>query len=263
MIQFYKYHGAGNDFIMLNLLEERLIFSQEKIEQLCDRHKGIGADGLMLLMSSEDSDFEMKYYNSNGREGTMCGNGGRCIVSFAYDMGIVQDDYHFRAVDGLHKAYILEINGKIKKVKLQMIDVDEVATINGKMVIDTGSPHYLDFREKVADVNVFEEGRNIRYSDSFSENGVNVNFIEFNDNELFVRTYERGVENETLACGTGVTAAAIATSILQKMKFKDFDIKTQGGNLNVSFDTADGQKFTNIYLSGPAEFVYTGAIDID
>ena len=144
-----------------------------------------------------------------------------------------------------------------------MSDVDRVATIDGKMVMDTGSPHYLDFRDKVKDINVFEEGKAIRYSDSFKENGVNVNFIESNGNQLYVRTYERGVEDETLACGTGATAAAIASCIRQKLQYKDFDIKTEGGELKVEFDTADGQKFTNIYLSGPAEFVYTGALDIE
>ncbi|MCK5776461.1 MAG: diaminopimelate epimerase, partial [Bacteroidales bacterium] len=229
MIQFYKYHGAGNDFIMLNLLDEDVVLSQDHIKQLCDRHKGIGADGLMLLMASEEYDFEMKYYNSDGGEGSMCGNGGRCMVSFAYDMGLVQDDYEFMAVDGLHKAYIKEINGKQKQIKLQMSDVDRVATIDGKMVMDTGSPHYLDFRDKVKDINVFEEGKAIRYSDSFKENGVNVNFIESNGNQLYVRTYERGVEDETLACGTGATAAAIASCIRQKLQYKDFDIKTEGG----------------------------------
>ena len=263
MIQFYKYHGAGNDFIMLNLIEEGIVLSQEQIKQLCDRHKGIGADGLMLLLASEESDFEMKYYNSDGCEGSMCGNGGRCIVSFAYDMGIVQDDYAFMAVDGLHKAQILEINGKQKQVKLQMIDVDMVSFVNGKMVIDTGSPHYLDFRDNVEDINVFDEGKAIRYSDKFKKNGVNVNFVESDGNQLYVRTYERGVEDETLACGTGVTAAAIASCVRETMEYKVFDIKTKGGELKVQFDTADGQKFTNIYLSGPAEFVYTGAIDIE
>ena len=263
MIQFYKYHGAGNDFIMLNLLEEHIELSQKQIWQLCDRHKGIGADGLMLLIPSEDSDFEMKYYNSDGHEGSMCGNGGRCIVSFAYDMGIELDEFEFMAVDGLHKAYILEINDKQKIIKLQMADVDLVSTVNGQMVIDTGSPHYLDFRESVADVDVYTEGKTIRYSENFKDKGVNVNFVEGKGNRLFVRTYERGVENETLACGTGVTAAAIASSIQQNLKYKDFDIKTKGGELKVTFDTVDGQRFTNIFLRGPAEFVFTGAIDIE
>ena len=263
MIQFYKYHGAGNDFIMLNLLEEDIILSQGQIKQLCDRHKGIGADGLMLLMASEESDFEMKYYNSDGGEGSMCGNGGRCMVSFAYDMGIVQDDYEFMAVDGLHKAYILEINAKQKQVKLQMIDVDRVSTVNDKMVMDTGSPHYLDFRQDVADIDVYTEGKNVRFSESFKEKGVNVNFVEANGNQLFVRTYERGVEDETLACGTGVAAAAIASSIQQDLKITDFDIKVIGGTLKVTFDSIDEQKFTNIYLTGPAEYVYTGAIEIE
>jgi len=263
MIQFYKYHGAGNDFIMLNLLEESIVLTQRQIWQMCDRHKGIGADGLMLLLPSDKSDFEMKYYNSNGLEGSMCGNGGRCIVSFAYDMGIEMNEYEFIAVDGWHRARILEINDKEKTIELQMADVDMVATVNGRMVIDTGSPHYLDFRENVEDIDVYAEGKSIRYSDSFKESGVNVNFIETDANQLFVRTYERGVEDETLACGTGVTAAAIASSIRQNLKYKDFDIKTKGGELNVTFDSTDGQRFTNIYLRGPAEYVFTGAIDIE
>ncbi|NOR87603.1 MAG: diaminopimelate epimerase [Bacteroidales bacterium] len=260
MKPFYKYHGAGNDFIIFNSLKEDIELTESQIKHLCNRHKGIGADGLMLLLKSEKFDFEMKYYNSNGKEGSMCGNGGRCIISFAYDMGIKKERYSFLAVDGEHQGRILENQGSEKMIELQMSDVSEVQEVNGQYVIDTGSPHYLDFQDQVERIDVFKEGKRIRNSDSFVKEGINVNFIQENKNKLFVRTYERGVENETLACGTGVTAAAMAASIRQGFKYQDFDIETLGGQLNVRFKTNDGTHFHQVFLSGPATFVFQGSI---
>jgi diaminopimelate epimerase len=262
MIQFYKYHGAGNDFIIFNCLNDSLDFTEDHIAYICDRHTGIGADGVMFLLKSEEYDFEMKYYNSDGKEGTMCGNGGRCMISFAYDMGIIKDEYRFIAVDGKHYGKILEINAKEKTVELQMTDVNMVNEQNGKYVIDTGSPHYLDFRENIENLDVYQEGRSIRYSEQFEEEGINVNFIESRENKLYVRTYERGVENETLACGTGVTAAAIAMSLKQKGKYSQYDIQTLGGDLHVRFQSSGKNRFTNIFLTGPATYVFTGALEL-
>jgi len=262
MIQFYKYHGAGNDFIIFNCLNDGLDFTKDHIAYICDRHTGIGADGVMFLLKSEEYDFEMKYYNSDGKEGTMCGNGGRCMISFAYDMGIIKDEYRFIAVDGEHGGKILEINAKEKTVELQMTDVNMVDEQDGKYVIDTGSLHYLDFRENIENLDVYQEGRSIRYSEQFEEEGINVNFIESQENKLYVRTYERGVENETLACGTGVTAAAIAMSLKQKGKYSQYDIQTLGGDLHVRFQSNGKNKFTNIFLTGPATFVFTGALEL-
>lgn len=262
MIHFYKYHGTGNDFIIINMTQNSYSLSTEQITFLCDRHKGIGADGLMLLMTSEDYDFKMKYYNSDGKEGSMCGNGGRCMLAFAHDMGIIKEHYRFIAVDGEHEGRILKEHATEKLVELKMSDVIKTKLLNNNYEINTGSPHYLDFREDVESLNVFEEGKLIRYSDTYKEDGINVNFIEQDENHLFVRTYERGVENETLACGTGVTAAAIASSIRQKFIHKNFDIKVLGGQLNVKFQTENGKSFHSIYLTGPTVFVFEGAINI-
>jgi len=261
MIQFYKYHGAGNDFIIFNCLEDSVELNKSQINQLCDRHKGIGADGMMLLLKSDKHDFEMKYYNSDGGEGTMCGNGGRCMISFAYDMGIIKDEYLFLAIDGLHKGRVLEVNDKEKIVELQMSDVENIIEQEGKYIIDTGSPHYLDFRNNIETIDVYNEGRNIRYSDQFSKDGINVNFVEVEENNLYVRTYERGVENETLACGTGVTAAAIAVSLMQNAKYSQYHIQTLGGDLSVRFEAIDKERFGNVYLIGPATYVFTGVVD--
>lgn len=262
MIHFYKYHGTGNDFVIINMTKNPYSLSREQIALLCDRHKGIGADGLMMLMSSEDYDFRMKYYNSDGKEGSMCGNGGRCMLAFAHDMGIIKKEYRFIAVDGEHEGRILKEHPTEKLVELKMSDVNDSKSFAGNFEINTGSPHYIQFRSNVNKLNVFEEGKSIRYSDTYKEEGINVNFVEQQDNQLFVRTYERGVENETLACGTGVTAAAIASSIHQNLKHKDFDIKVLGGQLNVRFETEDGKNFHSIYLTGPTVFVFEGAINI-
>jgi diaminopimelate epimerase len=262
MLKFYKYHGAGNDFILINAIKEKIQLSNESVAFLCNRHMGIGADGLMLLLPSEKHDFEMKYYNSDGKEGSMCGNGGRCIVSFAYDMGIQKEEYCFWASDGKHHAKILQIENNEKTIDLQMIDVDKVISKDDHTEIDTGSPHHLNFVEDAKMINVFEEGRKIRYSSDFKEEGINVNFIEEQENKLFVRTYERGVENETLACGTGVTASAIASSIRQNLKYNTFNIQTPGGKLKVEFEIKSPTQFTNIRLTGPATFVFKGEIEL-
>ncbi|NPD84499.1 diaminopimelate epimerase [Lentimicrobium sp. L6] len=262
MIHFYKYHGTGNDFVIINMTKNSFSLTTEQIAFICDRHKGIGADGLMMLLNSEDSDFRMKYYNSDGKEGSMCGNGGRCMLAFAYDMGITKEVYRFIAIDGNHEGRILKEHPTEKLVELKMSDVHETKSLNNNFEINTGSPHYLDFREEVEKLDVVEEGKAIRYSDAYQEEGINVNFVEQKKNQLYVRTYERGVENETLACGTGVTAAAIASSIRQNLIYKNFNIKVLGGQLNVKFETEDGNFFHSIYLTGPAVFVYEGHINI-
>ncbi len=259
---FYKYHGAGNDFIVLNCMETPVELSQQQIAQLCHRQKGIGADGLMMLLPSQNHDFEMRYFNSDGNEGSMCGNGGRCIISFAHDMGIVKNHYEFMAVDGLHSGKILAHSGFEKTIELKMADVLVPQKNLNNFQIDTGSPHFVSFFDQIEQVDMVNEGRKIRYSPEFQEKGINVNFVVENGNQLFVRTYERGVENETLACGTGVTASAIASAIRQLLQYKSFDIKTLGGELNVRFETTDGIHFTQVFLTGPAAFVFQGQIEI-
>ena len=256
---FYKYHGTGNDFIIIdNFNVAAPVLSAKQIKHACQQHFGIGADGLMYLSKKDGYDFEMQYYNADGNQSTMCGNGGRCLVKFAYQMGIHKSIYHFFAVDGAHEAEI-ESDGT---VRLKMNDVNEVKYHTGHAVINTGSPHFVKFATNVEDVDVVASGSDIRYSSSFATEGINVNFVEtVDDDAIFVRTYERGVEDETLSCGTGVTAAALI-SAHNENGFNTVNVKTKGGNLSVQFDKIDDKHFENIWLCGPAVFVFKGEFEI-
>ena len=259
-IQFYKYQGTGNDFIILdNRKKEYFNLNEEQVKKLCDRKFGIGADGLMLLNEHEDYDFEMKYYNSDGREGSMCGNGGRCLVKFAKHMGINKNSYRFIAFDGEHEAQIDEDG----IVSLHMQDVPRIKEYFGDFVLNTGSPHYVQLVRDVMTTDVYKKGRDIRYSKNFEQEGINVNFVENVDNEdkIIVRTYERGVEDETLSCGTGVTAAALVC-YHNDNGFNRVEVQTLGGNLAVEYDRLMESGFENIWLSGPAEKVFEGEITI-
>jgi diaminopimelate epimerase len=258
-IQFYKYQGTGNDFVLLdnrNKMYDQLPAAQ--IKQICDRHFGVGADGLMLLNNKEGFDFEMLYYNADGNFGSMCGNGGRCMIKFASHIGIKKTKYKFLATDGIHEAEI-DLDGK---VSLKMQDVNDVDFKIDHYLLNTGSPHFAKFVKNVADIDVVAEGRKIRYNKEFAEKGVNVNFVELlSDDEIFVRTYERGVENETLSCGTGVTASALISAHNDK-GFNRVEVKTKGGNLDVEFEKMSDTTFTDIWLSGPVDLVFTGEIKI-
>ncbi len=257
-ITFYKYQGTGNDFVILdNRNNEYDGLDMKQVKHICNRHFGIGADGLMLLNLKEGFDFEMKYYNADGNEGSMCGNGGRCIVKFAYDMGMVKSRYHFIAVDGPHEAFF----GEHEWIQLQMKNVNEVNMHHLDFIVDTGSPHYVKFASNVMDLNLFNEGRKIRYSDTFKEKGINVNFVEQDKDWITVRTYERGVEDETLSCGTGVTASALL-SAHNDAGFNRVEVKSKGGNLAVEFDKIGADRFENIWLCGPATFVFKGEIEM-
>jgi len=257
-ITFYKYQGTGNDFVIIDNRTNKITLSETQIKYLCDRRFGIGADGLMLLEDSKDADFKMKYYNSDGKESTMCGNGGRCLVAFAKYLGVINIETNFMAIDGLHKATISDD----KTVSLQMQNVNDIRIVNTNFYLNTGSPHYVTFRENINKIDVYNRGREIRYSGEFEPDGTNVDFVEFKDDKLFVRTYERGVENETLSCGTGVTASAISAALYSKSNKNSYDITTIGGNLNVSFNKVDKNTFKDIWLTGPATLVYSGEIDI-
>jgi diaminopimelate epimerase len=261
-IPFYKYQGAGNDFILLDQRQNEYLTkeSHNEIKQLCDRRFGIGADGLMLLQNRDGFDFEMVYFNADGHESTMCGNGGRCIVSFAKKLGLIENKAFFLAIDGAHHAQINE-NGNW--IELQMIDVKQVEQGQNFFVLNTGSPHYCTFTKSIAELNVFEEGRKIRYNERFAKDGININFIEILENGIKVATYERGVEAETLACGTGVTAAAIAFWLSQNnSSIREIPISTKGGNLSVRFAPDGYIGFKNIWLCGPATYVFEGKINI-
>lgn len=255
-LQFYKYQGTGNDFVMIDNRDLHFPKDNSLVEKLCDRRFGIGGDGLILLENDENADFKMVYYNSDGKESTMCGNGGRCIVAFAHFLDIFEEKCTFNAIDGLHEA---EIRNGI--VKLKMIDVENISKDGDATVMNTGSPHYVKFVEDVEDFEVYQRGYEVRNSPNYSREGINVNFVEkINNEELFVRTYERGVEDETYSCGTGVTAAAL--TYLTDYDEDSVKIKTLGGDLKVYADK-DGENFKNIWLEGPAKQVFKGKINID
>ncbi len=260
ILHFEKYHGTGNDFILIDNREN--IFDPENVSfiaAMCNRHTGIGADGLILLENDDTSDFRMRYFNADGYEGSMCGNGGRCIVIFAQELGIIKNKTSFRTIDGIHKAVIK----KNKLVALQMNDVTEVQLYEDHCFLDTGSPHHVALVEEVSTYPVFEKGREIRYAAPYYDTGTNVNFVEQVDKNVFkIRTYERGVEEETLSCGTGVTAAAIAMYSSNITKAKNIHLETLGGDLKVSFKTKKGV-YTDIILEGPVKKVFSGEYIVD
>ncbi len=259
-LKFKKYQGTGNDFIILDNRECSYDgLDQKSISFLCDRKFGVGADGLILLESSVNSDFKMVYYNSDGNESSMCGNGGRCLLRFANDIGLIKESYTFEAIDGLHHGKVFE-----DIVHLQMIDVSLPMKQQGAFFIDTGSPHHIVLNRKLSDLNLVKDAKEIRYSDFYKEEGVNVNFVEvLSTNSISLRTYERGVEDETLSCGTGVTAAVLTASYNKLLDDnKDIKVFSQGGELALSFECSESG-YTNIWLKGPAKFVFEGTIEIN
>lgn len=255
---FYKYQGTGNDFVIFDNRDGKLTLSTEQVKHLCDRRFGIGADGLMLLTQKDGYDFEMTYYNADGRESSMCGNGGRCLTRFAYDMGIHKETFHFMAVDGKHDASL----GEHGWINLKMKDVNGIEDYHGDSILDTGSPHYVKSVRDIMNIDVFAEGRDIRYNKDFAANGINVNFVENNEKGIIVRTYERGVEDETYSCGTGVTASALVFAHNEN-GFNRIEVQTKGGHLAVEFDKTGEESFENIWLCGPATFVFKGEIALD
>lgn len=257
MLQFQKFQGAGNDFIMVdNKTKSFPKNNEELIAKLCDRHFGIGADGLILLEDDAETDFRMVYYNSDGSESTMCGNGGRCIVAFAHKLGLFEKQTTFIAVDGLHHATI-----ENNSVSLQMIDVDTIEINNNYVFANTGSPHHVVLVDNLAEYDVFTNGRKIR-NEVYGKEGSNVNFVEqLNQDTFRVRTYERGVEDETLACGTGATAVAIAMHATKKTSSNYINLPVEGGKLAVSFNAENGI-YKNVHLTGPADFVFSGSVEL-
>ncbi len=259
-LNFSKYQGTGNDFILIdNLSGEFDKLEIPQIQYLCDRKFGIGADGLIKINKSEIADFEVEYFNSDGSK-SFCGNGGRCAVAFARKINLIENSTTFDAIDGIHTAYFQD-----KDVCLKMIDVHEIQTHDTDYELYTGSPHYVKFVENALDVDVLKEGRKIRYAPDYNDEGINVNFVEvLNQSELEIVTYERGVENETLSCGTGITASAIAYSIKTQLNgFQEIKIHTKGGKLNVKFNKTSKNSFEEVFLIGPAQFVFEGIIDLN
>lgn len=257
--KFFKYHGAGNDFIMIDNRDRFFKYQDvESIQQLCHRRFGIGADGLILIQNHYDYDFEMVYFNANGKVGSMCGNGGRCAIAFAQYLKIIKENKtQFKASDGGHIGFI---DGDM--IKLQMKNVENIEVGSDFYFLDTGSPHYVKFVENLEHLNVYEEGRAIRYNDRFAAEGTNVNFVEIKNNTLLVRTYERGVEDETYACGTGATAVALVAAMSKGISQQPVQVKTKGGDLAVSFEKTGEQRFENIYLIGPVVQVFEGTYKV-
>ena len=256
-VAFNKYQGAGNDFVMID--NRRNIINPDDsviINRLCDRRFGIGADGLILVSDHDTMDFEMKYFNSDGKIGSMCGNGGRCTAHFAVKYGIAGRIQKFMAFDGPHEA---QVENDI--VRLQMADVRNYKIVDDNYFINTGSPHYIIFSDYVDSINVNEEGKKIRWSEKFAPGGTNVNFVQVMDNGLKIRTFERGVEEETLACGTGVTASAIAAVLRGHFGTAPVNVRARGGDLKVEFKKVSNI-IRDVWLTGPATFVFEGSINI-
>lgn len=254
-IVFYKYQGTGNDFVIIDNRDNIFPKKDTKlVSSLCDRKFGIGADGLILLENDEISDFKMVYYNSDGNPSSMCGNGGRCLVAFAKHLGIIDKKTNFNAVDGLHHATIEK-----KIVSLQMVDVVEIKVKRNSLFLNTGSPHHVQLVENLKEFNVKKEGAKLRYG-IYGKEGSNINFVEQLSETVFaVRTYERGVEDETLSCGTGVTAVAIAMHNQGKTQENKVSIDALGGKLQVEFSS--NGNYTDVFLIGPAEMVFKGEIE--
>ena len=258
-LSFYKYHGTGNDFIIMDNRNMKIKLNAGQIVHLCNRRFGIGADGLILLQNKKQYDFEMVYFNADGHKSSFCGNGSRCIVAFAKRQGIIKKtETTFIATDGVHTA---KINGR--NVSMKMNDVKNIEIDKDHYLLNTGSPHYVKFISGVKNADMVSVGRNIRYSDRFKKEGVNVNLAEKNGKGIYVRTYERGVEDETLSCGTGVTASALASSIHGVSTAENHSkILTRGGELTVRFHREKDNSFSDIWLEGPATFVFKGEIEI-
>jgi diaminopimelate epimerase len=263
IVEFVKYEGAGNDFVVIDNRRGGFSADVEVVAAICDRRFGVGGDGLMLLENDSEVEFRMRYFNADGREATMCGNGGRCIALFAHHLGIGGNHKTFVAADGLHSADILEFEGDGATVSLKMNDVQGIAKIGNGFSLNTGSPHYVELVDDVDSVDVAVEGRRIRWSEEFAaQGGTNVNFVQLaGGNSIKIRTFERGVEAETLACGTGAVASAIVAAT--GLGGNNFDIRTCGGRLNVSFTDKGGGVHGDVCLTGPARRVFTGELTID
>lgn len=257
-INFSKYQGTGNDFVMLDNLSGNyndLTISQ--VQQICDRRFGVGADGLIKINKSSIGAFEMDYYNADGSK-SFCGNGARCVVDFAASLGIAVENVKFDAIDGLHNASVNSL-----QVRLKMNDVLEVKKDGNAFVLYTGSPHYVLYNDDLSTKNITEIGREIRYSSTYKQEGINVNLVQrHSENEIAIATYERGVEDETLSCGTGATACALVQDFLSDSPLNQVKVKVKGGELMVEFERVSSGHYQNIYLSGPATFVFSGEIDV-
>lgn len=253
--RFSKYHGAGNDFVMINAIKTPVSLTDDEVKAVCDRRTGVGADGLIMVLPSENYNFRMKYYNCDGHESTFCGNGGRCIAAFAVEEGLAPQHIEYEAIDGIHKALVTKDSDNEFTVSITMRDIENYNLNEERLLINTGSPHYVTRVNNLKDFDVRKHGAEIRNDKNISKDGVNVDFMEIIDNQYHIRTFERGVEDETLACGTGVTASAIAAALWYGGD--NINIRTTLATLNVRFEKS-GNSIRNIVLSGPATHVFDG-----
>ena len=265
MVPFFKMHGTGNDFIVIDNRPhyiQRYFDNQQLISRLCNRHLGIGADGLILINAKAGFDFEMIYFNSDGYPGTMCGNGGRCAVAAANHLNMIHGKARFIVNDIEYQAVILQKKHNEIFVKLRLNDVTGYKITDTYIFMNTGSPHHVEFVDNVMDMDVYNAGKHIRNSDLYRGQGANVDFVQLMEEHIFVRTFERGVEDETLSCGTGVVASVLATALRNETPGASaMEVRTKGGNLKVYFSFAH-DTFTDIYLEGPATFVFKGEIEL-
>ena len=261
-VDFYKFHGAGNDFVMIDNRRPQADFTVEQVARLCSRRFGIGADGLILLQQPmlPDVDFSMRYFNSDGREASLCGNGSRCVVAFANFLKIIDKKCRFSAFDGIHSGEITDFHDDTWNVSVSMNDVIHLTNYDDGIFLDTGSPHFVVFVEDANGVDVFNEGRRLRHDVRFPE-GSNIDFCSPDGSGIFMRTYERGVEDETWACGTGVTATALAWAQQRHFANGDYElpIRMRGGDFKVAFKMANC-RFSSIYLKGPATIAFKGQV---
>ncbi|PKR80146.1 diaminopimelate epimerase [Brumimicrobium salinarum] len=257
-VTFTKYHGTGNDFIMIDCTNQNdFKLNSQAIKDMCHRRFGIGSDGLILIKNSKEFDFEMDYYNADGSQ-SFCGNGARCAVHFARQLNLFKKDATFKAIDGKHEATI-----HAGEISIKMADVSKIDHNEGVYIINTGSPHYIEFKEQIEDQDIFTFGKKIRYSAPYKKTGINVNLAQVIDqNTIQMLTYERGVEKETYSCGTGATAVALAFADKQKLEKIDIQLGVKGGNLRVKASRDNLGVFHSIYLIGPATPVYQGQIQL-
>lgn len=255
-IHFNKYHGTGNDFIMMDNRSKSIQFEPIQIQSLCDRRFGIGADGLILINKSEQTDFYVDYYNADGSQ-SFCGNGTRCAIAFAHRLGIIKDKTSFEAIDGKHRGVFYSTDC----IELEMRSPKEFRRVGDDYFIDTGSPHYISFCDNLSKADIISFGKTIRFSEGFKEKGVNVNLVQQFKNELAVLTYERGVEDETYSCGTGAVAAAMVYAYVNKIKKGTSKIKVKGGELEVTWKS-EKNPFDKVSLIGPAKDVFEGIIQL-
>ena len=255
-IQFHKYHGCGNDFILIDNRTLGLSLSTDQIKKLCHRRFGIGSDGIILIQNENEFDYHMLFYNPDGSQ-SFCGNGSRCALHYSHVLGIIEEKANFTAIDASHEG---RLNGL--HTSIHMSDVYEIEKGIDFYYVDTGSPHYVRFVDNVDDIDVYKEGQEIRYNDRFKEVGTNVNFVEITDDNVKSRVYERGVENETYSSGTGTTAVALCTALHTSLNKNEVTIETRGGNLSVSFERTDADSFKNIWLNGFVTPVFEGQFEL-